>query len=71
MHKHNIIFTLRLDQESWGELDQLSSGWRCSRAEALRRMIQNSYAHIFKKEPRCADGSSCPMPQFHTKKTGV
>lgn len=71
MHKHPIIFTLRLDKETWSELDKISTHWRCSRAEALRRMTAAAYAHLFTDAPKCADGSNCSVPHLHQKPKAI
>jgi len=71
MYTHEIIFTLRLDPRTREELDKLSTLWRCSRAEALRRLIKGTHAHLFDAVPTCADGGRCFVPQMHAKKSVV
>lgn len=68
MTTHEIIFTLRLDNRTRDELARLSELWRCSRAEVLRRLVQNTTAHLFNDCPTCSDGGRCFVPQMHAKK---
>ena len=68
MNTHELNFTLRLDPKTRDELEALSNAWRCSRAETLRRLVQNANAHFFGTIPTCADGGRCFVPQMHAKK---
>lgn len=67
MNTHDILFTLRLDSKTRDELERLSTQWRCSRAEVLRRLVQTTTAHMFNATPSCADGGRCFVPQMHAK----
>ena len=42
--------------------------WKCSMAEAIRRMIRNTSQHVTHQEFVCPDGRPCSCPQFIPKR---
>jgi len=68
MHTREINFNVRFDTATRDDLDKIADVWRVSRAEAIRRMVQNTAEHIFTEVPKCADGGRCFVPQMHAKK---
>jgi len=67
MNTRDINFNVRFDKEGRRELELLSTIWRCSRAEALRRCVSNAAGHLSGTMPCCADGGRCFVPHMHTK----
>jgi len=67
MMKCNHHFNMRFDEKTNEELTRLTEIFRCSRAELIRRLIFGTAAHCLKKEPTCANGSRCFVPQMHVK----
>lgn len=62
-------FNMRFDARTNEELDKLTDLFRCSRAELIRRLIITAAKHSIKREPHCANGSGCFVPQMHSKPT--
>jgi len=71
MLRHEVNFNVRFDQATRDDLARISELWRCSSAEALRRMVRGCHNHLFTDAPTCADGGRCFVPQMHASRKGV
>lgn len=71
MLKHEINFNVRFDKNTRDELRKVANLWRCSEAEALRRMVRGCGRHLFQNEPTCADAGRCFVPHMHAKREGA
>ena len=68
MHNHPIVFHFRMDERTRNELERVAEKLRCSRAEAMRRLVQNAHDHAYNAAFCCADGARCHVPQMHSTK---